>query len=45
MGLAIALFDDRRLFEEAELDLEGRSRLAAAGTDALCRKLADALSA
>jgi myo-inositol-1(or 4)-monophosphatase len=45
MGLAIALFDDPRAFEEAELDLEGRSRLAAAGTDALCRKLADALSA
>jgi myo-inositol-1(or 4)-monophosphatase len=45
MGLAIALFDDPRPFEEAELDLQGRSRLAAAGTDALCTKLADALSA
>jgi myo-inositol-1(or 4)-monophosphatase len=45
MGLAIALFDDPRRFAEAELDLEGRSRLAAAGTDVLCRKLADALSA
>jgi myo-inositol-1(or 4)-monophosphatase len=45
MGLAIALFDDPRRFEQAELDLEGRSRVAAAGTDALCRRLADALSA
>jgi myo-inositol-1(or 4)-monophosphatase len=45
MGLAIALFDDPRSFAEAELDLEGRSRLAAAGTDALCTKLAHALSA
>src|SRR3954447_15386834 len=45
MGLAISLFDDPRAFGEAELDLEGRSRLAAAGTDALCKKLADALSA
>jgi myo-inositol-1(or 4)-monophosphatase len=44
-GLAISLFDDPRSFEEAELDLEGRSRIAAAGTDALCRKVADALSA
>ena len=45
MGLAISLFDDPRRFEEAELDLEGRSRLAAAGTEALCTKLAHALSA
>jgi hypothetical protein len=45
MGLAISLFDDSRSFEQAELDLEGRSRVAAAGTDALCRRLADALSA
>jgi myo-inositol-1(or 4)-monophosphatase len=44
-GLAIALFDDPRAFTSAELDLEGRSRVAAAGTDALCRQLADALSA
>jgi len=44
-GLAISLFDDPRRFEEAELDLEGRSRVAAAGTDALCRQVAAALSA
>jgi myo-inositol-1(or 4)-monophosphatase len=44
-GLAISLFDDPRPFEAAELDLEGRSRVAAAGTDALCRQVADALSA
>jgi len=44
-GLAIELFDDVRSFDEAELDLEGRSRVAAAGTAALCRQLADALSA
>ena len=43
-GLAIALFDDPRLFEQAELDLEGRSRIAAAGTTALCHRLAAALS-
>ena len=45
MGLAIELFDDPRAFEEAELDLEGRSRVAAAGTVELCRRVADALSA
>lgn len=44
-GLAIELFDDPRPFEEAELDLVGRSRVAAAGTVELCRRLADALSA
>ena len=44
-GLAIELFDDPRAFEEAELDLEGRSRVAAAGTAAVCRRIADALSA
>jgi myo-inositol-1(or 4)-monophosphatase len=44
-GLAIELFDDPRSFGEAELDLEGRSRVAAAGTVELCRRLADALSA
>jgi myo-inositol-1(or 4)-monophosphatase len=43
-GLAIALFDDARPFGAAELDLQGRSRVAAAGTDALCMKLATALS-
>ncbi len=44
-GLTIELFDDPRSFGEAELDLEGRSRVAAAGTVELCRQLADALSA
>ena len=43
-GLAIELFDDPRPFEEAELDLEGRSRVAAAGSPALVRELASALS-
>jgi len=43
-GLAIELFDDERAFVEAELDLEGRSRVAAAGTLELCRTLANALS-
>jgi hypothetical protein len=45
VGLAIELFDDPRPFEEAELDLEGRSRVAAAGTAELCKQLAEALSA
>jgi myo-inositol-1(or 4)-monophosphatase len=45
VGLALDLFDDARPFGEAELDLLGRSRLAAAGTTALCRELAGALSA
>ena len=44
-GLAIALFDDSRAFEEAELDLEGRSRVVAAGTAELCKQVANALSA
>ena len=44
VGLAIELFDDPRAFEEAELDLEGRSRVAAAGTAELCKQIADALS-
>jgi myo-inositol-1(or 4)-monophosphatase len=45
MGYAIELFDDPRPFVEAELDLEGRSRVAAAGTAELCRQIASALSA
>ena len=45
LGIAIALFDDPRPFGEAELDLEKRSRIAAAGTPELCRQIADALSA
>jgi myo-inositol-1(or 4)-monophosphatase len=44
-GYAIELFDDPRAFTEAELDLEGRSRIAAAGTADVCRQLANALSA
>jgi myo-inositol-1(or 4)-monophosphatase len=44
-GYAISLFDDSRRFEEAELDLEGRSRVAAAGNAELCSTLARALSA
>ncbi len=42
---AIELFDDPRPFVEAELDLVGRSRVAAAGTAELCTTLANALSA
>ena len=45
VGLAVELFDDPRPFGEAELDLEGRSRIAAAGTPDLCRQIAVALSA
>ena len=43
-GLAIDLFEAPP-FEAAPLDLEGRSRVVAAGNDALCAKLAHALSA
>jgi myo-inositol-1(or 4)-monophosphatase len=43
-GLAIDLFDAPP-FGAAPLDLEGRSRVVAAGTPELCRKLAGALSA
>ena len=44
VGLAIDLFDSAEPFGAAPLDLEGRSRVAAAGTPELCRQLADALS-
>lgn len=44
VGLAIDLFDVAEPFTAAPLDLEGRSRIAAAGTPELCRRLADALS-
>jgi len=44
LGLALELFDVADPFSAAPLDLEGRSRLAAAGTDAVCRQLARALS-
>jgi myo-inositol-1(or 4)-monophosphatase len=43
-GLAIDL-PDAALFTDAPLDLEGRSRVVAAGTPDLCRRLAHALSA
>jgi myo-inositol-1(or 4)-monophosphatase len=43
-GLAIDLFEAPP-FAAAPLDVEGRSRVVAAGTPELCRKLADALSA
>jgi myo-inositol-1(or 4)-monophosphatase len=42
-GLAMELFDDPRAFDDAELDLEGRSRIAAAGTAEVCARLAAAL--
>jgi len=45
VGLSLELFDDPRSFGEAELDLEKRSRIAAAGTPELCRQVANALSA
>jgi myo-inositol-1(or 4)-monophosphatase len=43
-GLAIDLFEDPP-FDSAPLDVEGRSRVVAAGTPELCRDLASALSA
>jgi myo-inositol-1(or 4)-monophosphatase len=43
-GLAIDLFEDPP-FEAAPLDVEGRSRVVAAGTPQLCQQLATALSA
>jgi myo-inositol-1(or 4)-monophosphatase len=42
-GFAIEL-PDAPPFGEAPLDLAGRSRVAAAGTEELCRRLADALA-
>jgi myo-inositol-1(or 4)-monophosphatase len=44
VGLAIELPDDPP-FEEAALDVEGRSRVVAAGTPQLCKELAAALGA
>lgn len=43
VGLAIDLFETSP-FEDVPLDLEGRSRVVAAGTPALCARLAAALS-
>jgi myo-inositol-1(or 4)-monophosphatase len=45
LGLVVELFDVETPFGAAPLDLEGRSRVAAAGTPELCRTIADALSA
>jgi myo-inositol-1(or 4)-monophosphatase len=45
VGLCVELFDVETPFGAAPLDLEGRSRIAAAGTPELCRTIADALSA
>ena len=42
-GLAIDLFEDPP-FDAAPLDLVGRSRVVAAGTQELCRSLEDALT-
>lgn len=44
IGLALELFDVAEPFGAAPLDLAGRSRLAAAGTDDVCRQIARALS-
>jgi myo-inositol-1(or 4)-monophosphatase len=43
-GLTIDLFDVPPPFGAAPLDVEARSRVVAAGTEALCRTLAQALS-
>ncbi len=45
LGLALELFDALEPFSAAPLDLEGRSRLAAAGTTDVCAQIAQALSA
>jgi len=45
LGLAIDLFDGDEPFGAAPLDLEQRSRVAAAGTTEVCARLAAALSA
>ena len=44
VGLAIDLFDGDEPFGAAPLDLEQRSRVAAAGSEETCRRLAAALS-
>ena len=44
LGLALELFDVAEPFGAAPLDVQGRSRLAAAGTDDVCRQIARALS-
>jgi myo-inositol-1(or 4)-monophosphatase len=44
VGLAVGLFDVADSFGAAPLDLEQRSRVVAAGTTAVCTRLASALS-
>jgi hypothetical protein len=44
VGVAIDLFDVEEPFGAAPLDLEQRSRVVAAGTKALCTRIARALS-
>jgi myo-inositol-1(or 4)-monophosphatase len=44
LGMSIELFDAPEAFGAAPLDLEGRSRVAAAGNAGLCRQIAAALS-
>ncbi len=44
-GLAIDLPDESTPFERAPLDVEGRSRVVAAGTAEVCAQLHAALSA
>ncbi len=44
VGLAIDLFDGEEPFGAAPLDLEQRSRVAAAGSEETCRRLAAAVS-
>jgi myo-inositol-1(or 4)-monophosphatase len=43
LGLAVGLFDVEEPFGAAPLDLEQRSRVVAAGSSAVCRRIADAL--
>jgi myo-inositol-1(or 4)-monophosphatase len=45
VGLAVELFDVPEPFGAAPLDLEGRSRVVAAGTTDVCSRIASALSA
>jgi hypothetical protein len=44
VGLAVDLFDVATPFAAAPLDLEGRSRVVAAGTSTVCTQIARALS-
>jgi myo-inositol-1(or 4)-monophosphatase len=44
LGLAVDLFDVEEPFGAAPLDLEQRSRVVAAGSEAVCRRIATALA-